>query len=1178
MIEFRILGPFEVARAGRLLEIGAGKRRTLLAVLLLNANEVVSTDRLIDELWNEKAPATAPKIVQGYVSELRKALAAETDGDGAVLVTQSPGYVLRLERGQLDAERFATLVAEARAALAADAASDASALLEEALALLRGPPLAEFAFDRFAREEIARLEELALGALEDRIDADLGLGRQVELVPELEALVARHPLRERFRGQLMVALYRCGRQAEALKVYEVTRRGLVEELGIEPSRALQQLEQAILRQDPELDPLPAPRAAPSTAGKAAPERGPGSVFVGRERELALLLGALDDVVDGRGRLVAIGGEPGIGKSRLAEELASRAGERGAEVVWGRCWEAGGAPPYWPWVQALRALVRERGADQLRAELGTGAAEVAGLVPEVHEGLPDLQAVSAAGDPQQARFRLFDSITSFLRNASRSRPLVLVFDDLNWADGDSLLLLEFVARELADVPVLLVGTYRDVELTRRHPLSQTLAGLARERLFERVLLRGLSPDDVQRFIEASYAVAPDRALVGAVHDQTEGNPFFVREVVRLLVDEGALTAEGAGTLERWRARIPEGVREAIGRRLDRLSEPCNETLTVASAIGRDFTLDQLARVVELTEDELLEALEEALAARLVEELAGAAGGYQFTHALIQATLADELSRTRRARLHARIAEALEELYGAQVEAHAAELALHYDEAQAVLGPEKLVHYSLLAGESALAAHAPEQALEHFQRGLVARGDETMDDEAAELLFGLGRAQLATLPPHGLQPAVTSLRRAFDYFVEAEEPARAVAVAAHPLPLSLRFGYTDAAQLIARALTLVPPGSPDAGGLLAHHGWFSGFIEGDYDEAQRAFREALSIAKREDDTTLERRALANAAFVDAFHLRWQDCQNKGLRALELTQAAGDPRTEIHARRSVGFALVATGEREQASAQTSTAATLAEQLRETWWVTSASFSNEVVCLYEGDWRGAREMGELGLGEEPRDPRHLALRAFLEYEVGDLDEGATYLARLQEVAATVPPPGPIADHVFLAGLGALAGRITGDDGMLEAANTAAERVLSFLPRLNPALALYSRSGLALIAVQRSDAEAAKALYATIESEAGTASFFFPLIFDRLLGSLALTFGDVEAAIDHFAAGRAFCERAGYLPELAWTAFDHAGALRRRGGADDERRAGELEEEALALATELGMRRLADRIREGRG
>ena len=1177
-MEYRVLGPLEVVRQGRTLELGSGKQRTLLAALLLHANEVVSTDRLIDALWGERAPATAPKIVQGYVSQLRKLLAGTSgsrDGsrDGGVLLTRSPGYVLRLDDGQLDADRFTALLAKARAALAASAPLEASTLLREALGLWRGPPLPEFAFDTFAQEEIARLEELHVAALEERIDADLALGRQVELVTELEGLVSRHPLRERPRGQLMLALYRCGRQAEALQAYQDTRRVLVDELGIEPSRELAQLEQALLRQDPSLD-LVVPAGLPPAAAVdvTPPARRDADVFVGRKRELAALLGALGDALAGTGRLVVVGGEPGIGKSRLAEELAGRAVSEGAEILWGRCWEEGGAPPYWPWVQALRAGVLARDGERLAAELGAGAPEVAELVPEARALLPELAVLPPSADAQQARFRLFDAIASFLRRAGRSRPLVLVLDDLNWADEGSLRLLEFVTRELADAPVLLVGTYRDIGLSRGHPLARTLGELSRERRFERVLLRGLADEDVERFVESACGFRPDQSLVRAIHDQTEGNPFFVGEVVRLLQDEGALTPEVTGTSARWSARIPDGVRDAIGRRLDRLSRPCVSALTIASALGREFRLDQLELLVdELDADGLLEALDEALAARVVEELPGT-GRFQFTHALVQATLADELSRLQRARLHARIAQTLTKLYGDRADAHAAELAHHYGEAVTVLGTDRLVRYSALAGESALAAHAPEQALVHFERALAATGNAPADDQAAEVLFGLGRAQLATHGHHQLGPAVASLRRAFDHYVETGDSGRAIAVASHPLPLSFRFGYTDAEGMIARALTLVSPGSREAGRLLAQQGWFHGFIEGDYDRAQHDFRQALSIAERERDTAVERRTLANAAFVDAFHLRWSDCLEKGIRAIELAREDGDPSTEIPASRAVVFALTATGERERARSLVSPALARAEQLRERWWLTSTSFNNEVLCLYEGDWQTAREMSDLGLAADPRDPRHLALRAVLESRLGDDDAADGYLDRLRDLALQSAPPGPIVDHILLALAVPLAAGLAGGEERLDGARAAAEGVLA-LPKLNPLLRIYATTALALLAVRRGEPDDASRLYDALAAQRGTASYFVPLANDRVLGLLAATAGRIDAALGHFADGLAFCDRAGYRAEHAWIAVDYADVLLEHAGPDARVKALELQDEALERAQELNLRPLAERV-----
>ncbi len=210
----------------------------------------------------------------------------------------------------------------------------------------------------------------------------------------------------------------------------------------------------------------------------------GSGFVGRQREMSELVSALEDVVDGRGRLVMLVGEPGIGKTRTAEELASYALQQDARVLWGRCHEQQGMPPFWPWVQLIRTYLRDRDPEQLRNEMGEGAGDIAELVPDLKQRLPDVQSPPPLESPEQARFRLFDSITTWLKNASQTQPLVLILDNLHWADKPSLLLLEFLGQELGDSRLLIIGTYRDVDLTRRHPLSETLGELTRARLFQR----------------------------------------------------------------------------------------------------------------------------------------------------------------------------------------------------------------------------------------------------------------------------------------------------------------------------------------------------------------------------------------------------------------------------------------------------------------------------------------------------------------------------------------------------------------------------------------------------------------------------------------------------------------------------------------------------------------------
>jgi DNA-binding SARP family transcriptional activator/ABC-type branched-subunit amino acid transport system substrate-binding protein/streptogramin lyase len=299
-VDYRILGPLEVSESGRLVELGGGRQRALLAILLLRRNEVVSIDFLIECLWSGKAPATAAKIVQLYVSQLRKVLGSNE------LVTQPPGYVLRTQRGDLDTDRFEQLLGDARRKLADEQAEAAADLLREAQAIWRGPPLADFAYEDFAQAEIGRLEELRLDALEERVEADLALGRHADLVPELETMVSAHPLRERLRGQLMVALYRCGRQAEALEEYQDARRLLDEELGLEPGQALQEVERAILRQDSWLEP-PSRPASQSHDGIS-------TVVPRRLRRRSAVLLLAGGILLGGGAAVAIIVELGGGSS------------------------------------------------------------------------------------------------------------------------------------------------------------------------------------------------------------------------------------------------------------------------------------------------------------------------------------------------------------------------------------------------------------------------------------------------------------------------------------------------------------------------------------------------------------------------------------------------------------------------------------------------------------------------------------------------------------------------------------------------------------------------------------------------------------------------------------------------------------------------------------------------
>jgi DNA-binding SARP family transcriptional activator len=470
-VDFRILGPLEVTRDGETLALPGGHPRALLAMLLLAANRTVARERLIDGLWGDAVPESAVKMVQIAVSRLRQLVPR------SMLRTRPPGYMLELDPELIDLARFVRLADAGRGALAAGNAPEASIRLREALALWRGPALGEFS-EPFAAAEAARLEELQLATLEARIDADLMRGDGAELASELELVTATHPLRERLRAQLMLVLYRSGRQADALAVYQDMRQTLDEDLGLRPSPELQQLHQAILRHDESLQqPREAGRPIVGSVPRAPKLRGE---FVGRERELSRLEAALPSEAAPAGGAVLIVGPPGIGKTRLAQELSANAREAGMTVAWGRCYAPEAPPPYWPWREVIRSLAGAWTADELAQALASGAALIAALVPELGERLRNAPAGEPADDdPQHARFRLFDSVTSFLTRAAAQEPLLVVLDDVHAADADSLSLLAFLARQLPDARLLVVATAHDDEPPLDHPLAAPLGALVLE---------------------------------------------------------------------------------------------------------------------------------------------------------------------------------------------------------------------------------------------------------------------------------------------------------------------------------------------------------------------------------------------------------------------------------------------------------------------------------------------------------------------------------------------------------------------------------------------------------------------------------------------------------------------------------------------------------------------------
>ena len=617
-MEFQILGPLEVRREDSALEFRGAKQRVLLATLLLRANEVVSSDSLIEALWGEEPPATADKALQMHVSRLRDLL--EPD----LLVTRAPGYELRLDgRAARPAPLRGGGPHRARAGAVRTRRGRGGGTGRRARAVARPTALRP------------RVRDLAPGGHRPPRGAPPGGDRGPRRRRPRARPARRAGRRARAARGRAPAARAHPRPADARAVPDRPPGRGARGLSAGPPHARRrarpgarpgapELERAILNQDPELDPPAAPAAPPAAA--AAPD------LVGRERELAELVGALDAAFSGTGALALIGGEPGIGKSRLAEALASRARERGGRVLVGRCWEAGGAPPYWPWVQALRSYARDAGADSLRSHAGAAGPALATMLPEVAD--PGA-APPEPGDSESARFRVFEAVAALVGSLADEEPLVFLLDDLHAADAPSLLLLRFLARELTGSRVLVVGCYRDTEVGPE--LAEALAELTRDAVVARVALKGLAPEATTRLLELAMGRAPAGELASRVQTETGGNPLFAGEVGRLLA-----TADPDGD----ELPIPDGVKEAIGRRLQRQSEACRDALTLASVLGREFDVDAIERVGDVSQDELFATLEEAVDARLV----GAGAGHPRTAALLARARAGRRC-TRTCRSHA-----------------------------------------------------------------------------------------------------------------------------------------------------------------------------------------------------------------------------------------------------------------------------------------------------------------------------------------------------------------------------------------------------------------------------------------------------------------------------------------------------------------------------------------------
>lgn len=749
-----MLGPVEVHRDGAALDLGGPQQRAVVAHLAIDAGRVISVERLIDRLWGEHPPRAPLGTLQSYVSRLRRVIepARKAGGPAEVLVSEAPGYVLRVAPEQVDIHRFRSLTAEARGLNAGGEHLAALGRYDEALDLWRGPALAGVGPEDEIRPIVVRLDEERAAAVEGRFDVLLAAGRHGDAVPALQSAVDEHPMRERLWAQLALALYRCSRQADALRSLSTARATLLDELGLDPGPELRELEAQILAQDPALL-APVVAAAPVVVAPTRSE--PARVeLVGRTAEWSALTATLDRAAVGGTQLVLVEGEPGMGKSTVCDALVGHAASTGWRTATGRCVEPGLAPSLWPAAEVARDLI--------------GAA---GAATEAIDDLPLYRFITdntLAGGPSSS-VELADQFVDLIDRLAPG-PLLLLVDDLHWADRATLDVMALALERLGARPIVVTAAFRPPEIVPGSLLGEALGRLVRAVPTTRIAMSPLVGDDVSRLMELTTGTAPSATVAGRVEERAGGNPLFITELARLAGERGL--AEDAD--------VPAAIRDVVRSRLAQLPDRATAELQVAAVLGERFALRTVMTASERSPDDCLDALDAAIVTRVVVP---DGDGFRFAHALVRDAVLADVTAVRLARLHQRAADAL--------------LAIHGD------GPdvaEPIAHHRLAAvtvSDPATVARAAVRASDVARWRNALETAESFAEHALVVLAGVARTpEVHVLEVEALEALVSAeYRRGGDASFggladRVEEFAtRAGSDSAASLALFLRWGAVD-----------------------------------------------------------------------------------------------------------------------------------------------------------------------------------------------------------------------------------------------------------------------------------------------------------------------------------------------------------------------------------------------------
>jgi class 3 adenylate cyclase/tetratricopeptide (TPR) repeat protein len=911
-------------------------------------------------------------------------------------------------------------------------------------------------------------------------------------------------------------------------------------------------------------------------------------FVGRDHERELLLAAWDRASGGHLELASVSGDPGMGKTRLVAEVAKAAFALGATVVHGRCDEEG-IIAFLPLLDILRQLARAMPAELL-ADLASRSVELASVVPELHpyspareggpgrEGPARIQAQARAPRTSDERYVFFEAVAAVLRAAAEHAPLVMVIDDVHWADPPSLLLIRHVLRALLSHRVLVLFTWREGRVS---PLTELLRGLPRfgeSTTQVEVRLEGLDEAEVAGMLETWAGHAVSKALVSTVHRQTEGNPYFVEEFVRDLIESGVLAEENGKWVTRGTGppRVPEGITEVIGRRLGHLSADAQLVLTIASVIGRQFALDTLGTLTDLAEDPLLDAVEEAVAAELIVEEPFPVGRFRFRHALIRETLYAELSVTRRVLLHRRIANVLEATYRSDLDTHLTELAYHFHDAAPLGDVAKAVEYCRRAGDQSMKGFAYEEAARLYEMALDtdrhSQASGGLDRSGLLLAMGTARARA------GDQPGGRAALLEAASVARANGEAEQLALAALGLGQWVEFGTVDTERqkLLEEALEAIGQDDSALRALLLSRLAHLLSYAGDPSQVNELAAEAESVARRLGDPVVLSDALA--ARHDSL---WEpDALPRRLaisdERLTLVESTGDREQQAMVRCHRLVDLLEHGQAAAAWQELDAHRDLAVALRQPFHLGFSAMFGATRAMFEGRFGEAERLAHESADLLEADPNVLhqfgAQLFFIRREQDGLTELEPFLRTQSGQADT-----------WRSASGALRTALTVflcDTGQYDEAASEFDRLAAhdFTDIARDAGWLTVHALLAEVCAELVDVRRAALLYDLIAPYAGrmlvvglaTASTGS---IERQAGVLAMTFGRLDLAARHFDAALGRNREAGARPWAAHAQHNLATVLLRRRDPGDLELARRHLEEASETARELGMTALLRRI-----